>query len=273
MIRLFTLPFRAALAATFCFCLWQPAIAQDEAQEAADAEETPAVDVAESDADAMTPEELEHQQIMLAYGYMVGRQSGLYIGFSDEELNGILYGIIMAARGQSVPENFEELIPKMDKIMKARVEAYNEGQEKVISESVSENKAAGDAFMAELVDREGIKKTASGIYYEMIDEGIGRIPSGNDIVRVNYTGTLIDGTVFDASEAHGGPVDFPLQGVIPGFTQGLQLVREGGKIRIYVPPYLGYGDSPSGNIPPGSTLIFDIELVEVNPVDPQFMEE
>ncbi len=84
-------------------------------------------------------------------------------------------------------------------------------------------------------------------------------------MKVNYTGTLVDGTVFDSSAQRGQPAEFPLDGVIPGWTEGIQKIGKGGKIKLYVPPELGYGDEGRPGIPPGSTLIFDVELLDIKP--------
>ena len=265
MLRVPHVFIKAAITAAFYITIFYPASAQEEAPveqpEETQSEEVPVAKATVSEANSA------HLEVLQGYGWLIGQQAVLYVGFTDEELNNVMYGMVRAAKGHPAPENLEELIPKVDEIIKAKAEAFEERQQKLAAEVAPAYMSAGDAFLAEIAQKEGIKKTDTGLYYELLDEGIGRIPSGNDIVRVSYTGTLIDGQVFDTSEVRGGSVDFPLNGVIPGFSQGLQLVREGGKIKLYVPAYLGYGDEPSSNIPPGSTLIFEAELIEVNPID------
>ena len=119
-------------------------------------------------------------------------------------------------------------------------------------------------FLAENAGRPGIIVTASGLQYEVIVEGDGPMPGAFDTVRVHYEGTLIDGTVFDSSIARGMPVEFPLQGVIPGWTEGLQLMNVGSTFRFYIPSDLGYGPHGMGpQIPPFSTLIFEVELLGI----------
>jgi len=119
-------------------------------------------------------------------------------------------------------------------------------------------------FLAENAERPGIIVTASGLQYEVIVEGDGPRPSVFDTVRVHYEGTLLDGTVFDSSHFRGVPVEFPLLGVIPGWTEGLQLMTVGSVYRFYIPSELGYGSHGAGpQIPPYSTLIFEVELLDI----------
>ena len=111
--------------------------------------------------------------------------------------------------------------------------------------------------------REGVKVTSSGLQYEVLEEGEGKSPSATDVVKCHYEGRLIDGTVFDSSYKRGAPSEFALNQVIKGWTEGLQLMKEGSKYRFYIPYYLAYGSRGVGNIPPYAALIFDVELIEV----------
>ena len=108
-------------------------------------------------------------------------------------------------------------------------------------------------------------KDPSGFYYEVLKKGNGAFPTMSDKVRLHYHGTLIDGTVFDSSKERGQPASFPMGGVIKGFSGGLTKVQVGGKVKIYIPSELGYGDNPrpGGPIKPGDTLIFECELLEI----------
>jgi len=125
-------------------------------------------------------------------------------------------------------------------------------------------KQEGIDFMANNAAKEGVTVTASGLQYEVLTAGSGKSPVATDLVTVHYHGTLIDGTVFDSSVERGEPASFPLNGVIPGWTEGLQLMQEGGKTRFYIPSELAYGDRAASElIGPGSTLIFDVELIKV----------
>ena len=126
--------------------------------------------------------------------------------------------------------------------------------------------ADNQAFLVENQKKDGVKTTASGLQYIVVKEGQGKQPKATDIVSVEYTGKLIDGTVFDSTNLHGGnPIEFPLNQVIAGWTEGLQLMKEGAEYTFFIPSELAYGEQgASGVIPPHSTLIFDVKLVKVH---------
>ena len=124
----------------------------------------------------------------------------------------------------------------------------------------------GKQFMQEISNNKSVYTTRSGLKYRRVKEGNGKHPTATDKVKVHYTGTLIDGKKFDSSYDRGTPATFPLNAVIPGWTEGLQLMDEGSKYILYIPYNLGYGVRGAGNdIPGGSTLIFEVELLEINP--------
>ena len=128
----------------------------------------------------------------------------------------------------------------------------------------AENKAAGVAFLSENAKNENITITESGLQYEVLTEGSGASPSATDKVTVHYKGTTIDGEEFDSSYGRGEPSTFPLNRVIPGWTEGVQLMKEGAKYRFYIPSRLAYGERGAGAvIVPNAALIFDIELVKI----------
>lgn len=132
------------------------------------------------------------------------------------------------------------------------------------AEAASKNEAEGAEFLAENKEREGVMVTDSGLQYEVLEEGDGPKPSAEDQVTVHYKGTLIDGTVFDSSYDRGQPATFPLNAVIPGWTEGVQLMNVGSKYKLYIPPQLGYGAQGQGpTIGPNATLIFEVELLEI----------
>ena len=128
-----------------------------------------------------------------------------------------------------------------------------------------ENIDAGRKFLQKVSNNKSVYTTASGLKYLRIKEGNGKHPKATDRVKVHYTGTLIDGTKFDSSVDRGEPLTFPLNQVIPGWTEGLQLMDEGSKYVLYIPYNLGYGLRDMGTIPAGSTLVFEVELLEINP--------
>ncbi len=130
---------------------------------------------------------------------------------------------------------------------------------------VQENIDKGAKFMKEISNNKSVYTTPSGLKYRKVSEGNGKKPKATDRVKVHYTGTLIDGTKFDSSVDRGEPITFALNQVIPGWTEGLQLMDEGSKYILYIPYNLGYGEQPAGSIPAGSTLIFEVELLEINP--------
>lgn len=141
-----------------------------------------------------------------------------------------------------------------------------EQEEKFVQDmqnKAEENKAAGEAFLAENAKKEGVQVTDSGLQYKVIEAGTGKSPKATDIVEVNYEGKLIDGTVFDSSYERGEPIEFPLNQVIAGWTEGLQLMKEGGKYEFYIPADIAYGEAGNAGIEPNSTLIFTVELLSV----------
>ncbi|HEX5380744.1 MAG TPA: FKBP-type peptidyl-prolyl cis-trans isomerase, partial [Acinetobacter sp.] len=124
--------------------------------------------------------------------------------------------------------------------------------------------SASDSFLTENAKKPGVKTTASGLQYIITQEGTGKQPAADSVVTVHYTGKLVDGKVFDSSIQRGEPIEFPLNQVIPGWTEGLQLMKEGGKATLFIPAKLGYGEQGvPGTIPANSTLIFDVELIKV----------
>ena len=125
-------------------------------------------------------------------------------------------------------------------------------------------KADGEKFLAENAKREGVKVTESGLQYEILEPSLGQKPKATDTVRVHYEGTLIDGTVFDSSNKRGESISFPLNGVIKGWTEGLQLMSIGSKYKFFIPYQLAYGERGAGqSIPPYAALIFTVELLGI----------
>ena len=190
---------------------------------------------------------------------------GLNIGFNLSRQNisvnpdALTAGIkdAIAGKPQLTTDQVKETMAAFEKEMTEKQKAAGE-----------KNAAEGTKFLEENKKKEGVKTTASGLQYKAIKEGTGAQPKGNDTVTVNYRGTLINGTEFDSSYKRGQPATFPLNGVIKGWTEGLQLMKAGSKYQFFVPPNLAYGDRALGpDIAPNSTLIFDVELLGVKPAE------
>lgn len=137
--------------------------------------------------------------------------------------------------------------------------------QKAEMEKSKPNVEAGQKFLAQNKAKPNVKTTASGLQYEVLTQGTGAHPKATDTVEVNYVGTLLDGTEFDNSYKRGQPIEFPLNGVIRGWTEGLQLMPAGSKYKFYIPYDLAYGLNGAGPIPGGSTLVFEVELLKVKP--------
>jgi FKBP-type peptidyl-prolyl cis-trans isomerase len=198
-------------------------------------------------------------QLVEEFGWFIGKRVGLTeLQFSKEEIDLLLKGIASAAGGKDSPFELEKIGPKMDEFMQKKQQAY-------LSKLKDKNNSANAEYFKKLEGNKAIVGLESGLRYEILKQGDGPAPKPTDTVKVHYTGTLIDGTVFDSSVQRGEPAEFPLDQVIPGWTEGIQKVNKGGKIKLYVPPALAYGDDGRPGIPPGSTLIFDVELLDIKP--------
>lgn len=162
--------------------------------------------------------------------------------------------------------SIEDVMAGRDTDMTAReaqvmLSEYFQKKEK---EQAEENIAKGKAYLEENGKREGVITTKSGLQYEVLTEGTGKCPKATDKVRCHYEGRLTDGSVFDSSYQRGEPADFGLNQVIAGWTEGVQLMKEGAKYRFHIPYLLGYGERGAGaSIPPYATLVFDVELIKV----------
>lgn len=189
--------------------------------------------------------------------YTIGVQFGRSLRSQNLDLDAK-----MVARGINDGLN-DEKIKLNDQEMQAAMIKLAEDKQKEMHEEAEKNKVKADEFLAKNKNEPGVKVTASGLQYKMTSEGTGPSPKGDDLVVVNYKGTLIDGTEFDSSYKRNQPTEFPVKGVIPGWTEGLQMMKKGGKAIFYVPPSLGYGDRARQNIPANAVLIFDVELLDV----------
>jgi FKBP-type peptidyl-prolyl cis-trans isomerase len=155
-----------------------------------------------------------------------------------------------------------------DEEMRAAVASLRErtvaAMQASVKEQAQKNLAEGEKFLAENKTKDGVKTTASGLQYKVIEEGEGPSPKAGDTVTVHYRGTFVDGSEFDSSYQRAEPATFPLTGVIPGWTEALQLMKKGSKWELFIPSDLAYGERGAGNrIPPNSTLIFEVELLSM----------
>jgi FKBP-type peptidyl-prolyl cis-trans isomerase FklB len=145
-----------------------------------------------------------------------------------------------------------------------KVRAEQQRQVEAMSEA---NLKSGEVFLTDNAKQDGVTVTASGLQYKVLAEGSGDSPKATDTVKVHYEGRLISGDIFDSSIARGEPVSFPLNGVIPGWSEGVQLMKVGSKFQFTIPSALAYGPAGTGPIPPNSVLVFDVELLEINPAN------
>jgi FKBP-type peptidyl-prolyl cis-trans isomerase len=151
---------------------------------------------------------------------------------------------------------------QIGQIMMAWQQQMSEKKTALAEQEMAKNLKLGDDYLAANKLNEGVIETASGLQYKVIKAGEGESPDDNDMVEVHYTGTLVDGTVFDSSRERGESIEFPVNGVIPGWTEALKLMKPGAQYMLYIPSKLAYGDKKTGPIPEGSTLIFDVELIK-----------
>jgi len=193
--------------------------------------------------------------------------------FSKEASYALGMNVGTSLKADSLYPNMEEFTQGIKDVLnnatprysdEAAYQIFSDAYRSLAEKREEKNKQAETDFLAENSKKTGVTVTGSGLQYEVISEGMGRKPAANDTVRVHYEGTLTDGTVFDSSYSRGEPIEFPLNGVIPGWTEGLQLMNVGSKYRLIIPSNLGYGSQGAGpQIPPYSTLVFQVELLDI----------
>jgi FKBP-type peptidyl-prolyl cis-trans isomerase FkpA len=185
-------------------------------------------------------------------GALVGQNAVQPLRLSPSELAIFQEGVASTALGDEPGFSAEEYGPRLQAFMEARAAA-----------GAAEEKQKSQGFVANAVAEEGAQETESGLVFRTIQPGQGSSPASTDVVKVHYHGTLTDGTVFDSSRERGEPVEFPLDRVIPCWTEGVQMMKVGETAQLVCPSDIAYGDRGRPGIPPGATLVFEVELIGI----------
>jgi FKBP-type peptidyl-prolyl cis-trans isomerase FkpA len=194
----------------------------------------------------------DDQKTLYAIGLAISR-SLVPFNFTEAELEFVKAGISDGVAGKEAKVDLKTYSPKIQELQKTRMSAV-----------AAVEKKAGQAYLDKAASEKGATKTASGLVITTIKPGNGASPKATDKVKVHYTGTLIDGTVFDSSVQRNEPATFQLNGVIPCWTEGVQLMKVGGKAKLVCPPSIAYGERGAPpKIKPGATLVFDVELLDI----------
>ena len=204
---------------------------------------------------------LDTEEKRVSYGMGIGLGQRIKQEPFTIDTDAFAQGLKDAVAGGEQLMTQEEIMQEMQAFQQKQMAR----QQEVMNKAAEENKAAGEAFLTENASKEGVVTTESGLQYKVITEGSGAKPSATDTVEVNYAGTLIDGTEFDSSYKRGSTVSFPVNGVIAGWTEALQLMPVGSKWQLFIPSDLAYGPGGTGGGPigPNATLIFEVELVSI----------
>lgn len=201
--------------------------------------------------------ETEEQQL----GYIIGMDVGQSLRNQGAEVDlDSLFSAIRTLYEGGEPAMSEEQAQQVREAYVARRQAAASAEQAVIAQT---NLQEGQSFLSGNASQDGVETTASGLQYKVITQGNGAKPSASDTVTVHYRGTLLDGTEFDSSYSRGEPISFALDRVIPGWTEGVQLMPVGSKYMFWISPELGYGEAGGGPIPPNATLIFEVELLDI----------
>ena len=213
--------------------------------------------------------EASNEEAMLEMlGYLTVYRDGLKeLGFGVKEADAISRGIKKGLQDEAMDPLYQERMGEFQAFIDKKIKETQSIREESQVAQLADNIKRGKQFLDGLSIDESVKSTASGLHYKILKKGKSKYAEIADTVRVHYKGTRIDGTVFDSSYKRGQPADFSLQGVVPGFAEGLTKVGEGGQIILFIPSDLAYGDNPrrGGVIQPGDTLIFECELIKINP--------
>jgi FKBP-type peptidyl-prolyl cis-trans isomerase FkpA len=193
----------------------------------------------------------DEQKMFYALGYSLGRQVQVF-SMTPEELEYVKAGLHAQVTGVESTVDMQTFGPKLSELARTRATAQ-----------ATKEKEKAKGFLEQAAKEEGATRTESGIVYKSLTEGTGASPGPTDMVKVHYRGTLPDGKEFDSSHKRGEPAQFPLNGVIRCWTEGVQKMKVGGKAKLVCPPELAYGDRGTPGIPGGSALVFEVELIEV----------
>lgn len=201
------------------------------------------------------------------FSYLIGLNVGTNLARMPFEINleAFQKGIVDSMKGNDLAISQEQL-QQLGQALTAKMQQEQQQKMQQKKEIAAEEAEKGKKFLEENAKEEGVITTDSGLQYQVLVEGDGPIPTAGDKVKTHYKGTLLDGTVFDSSYERGEPITFDVTGVIPGWQEALQLMKTGSKWKLFIPAELAYRDQGAGaTIPPGATLIFEMELLEVLP--------
>lgn len=203
--------------------------------------------------------ELDTQEKQLSYMFGMDIGSSLKAQEEDLDLDVLFEGLRAVYEGNETSLSEEQAAAVRQSYITQRQETMAAAQ----MAAASENLAMAEAFLAENAGNEGVMTSASGLQYEVVTQGDGPMPGPTDTVSVHYRGMLADGTEFDSSYSRGQPLSIGVNQVIPGWTEGLQMMSVGSSYKFFIPPQLGYGESGGGPIPPNAALIFEVELLDI----------
>jgi FKBP-type peptidyl-prolyl cis-trans isomerase len=227
-----------------------------------------------NEAEPASPEKLNFEDAKITDSYILGVSAGESMKANLESINGLNFELDLdvianafedGLRGEAqleddaISEAMNDFRTRVNEAMQAKRAAEEEGDKEVSAENLT----TGMEFLAAKKVLEGVISTESGLQYKVLEAGSGKSPQARDTVKVHYTGTLIDGTKFDSSRDRGEPASFGVNRVIKGWTEALQLMKEGSRWELYIPANLAYGERGRPSIPGNSVLIFDVELIEV----------
>jgi FKBP-type peptidyl-prolyl cis-trans isomerase FkpA len=205
----------------------------------------------DSDQEETEMTEASDEKVLYALGLALS-QNLAQLNLSEEELEQVQEGLVDGVLGNETDVNLQEYMMQIQQFAQERAQM-----------AVTAEREAGVGIIEAAAAEEGAVKTDSGMVYRSLEEGTGASPNASDTVTVHYKGMLRDGSTFDSSYDRGEPATFGLNQVVPCWTEGVQMMKAGGKAKLTCPPDLAYGDRPAGSIPPGATLTFEVELINV----------